>query len=117
AAAVAGSFVASWRLAVVIASYVVVQFAYNGWLKHEPVLDLALVASGFVLRAVAGGAAVDVPISTWFLIVAASGSLFMVTGKRHAEQVALGAGAADHRPSLAGYSARFLLYVRPVPSA
>src|SRR5207244_4312774 len=83
AAAVAVSFVASWRLAVVIASYVVVQFAYNGWLKHEPVLDLALVASGFVLRAVAGGAAVDVPISTWFLIVAASGSLFMVTGKRH----------------------------------
>jgi decaprenyl-phosphate phosphoribosyltransferase len=117
AAAIAVSFAATWRLALVIAGYIVVQFAYSGWLKHEPVLDLALVASGFVLRAVAGGAAVDVPISTWFLIVAASGSLFMVTGKRHAEQVELGAGAAEHRRSLAGYSASFLLYVRAVSSS
>ncbi len=117
AAAIGVSFAASWRLALVVAGYLVITFTYSGWLKHEPVLDLALVAAGFVLRAVAGGAAVDVPISTWFLIVAASGSLFMVTGKRSAEKAELGSAAAGHRRALAGYSASFLLYVRAVSSS
>jgi decaprenyl-phosphate phosphoribosyltransferase len=115
--AIAISFLASWKLAAVIAGYVAITTAYSLWLKHEAVLDLAAVAAGFVLRAVAGGAAVDVPISTWFLIVAASGSLFMVTGKRHAEQLELGADASGHRRTLAGYSTGFLLYVRAVSSA
>ena len=53
-------------------------------------IDLAAVASGFVFRAIAGGVATGVPLSDWFLIVAGAGSLFIVTGKRHAEQVELG---------------------------
>ena len=60
------------------------------WLKYEPVIDLAAVAAGFVFRAIAGGVATGVPLSDWFLIVAGAGSLFVVTGKRHAEQVELG---------------------------
>ena len=68
------------------------------WLKHEPVIDLAAVASGFVFRAIAGGVATGVPLSDWFLIVAGAGSLFIVTGKRHAEQVELGSDSQRAPP-------------------
>jgi decaprenyl-phosphate phosphoribosyltransferase len=91
-------------------------FAYSVWLKHEPVLDLAAVACGFVLRAIAGGIAVGVSISPWFLIVAGAGSLFMVTGKRSAELRSLGSDAGTRR-SLDGYTESFLGYVRAVASS
>ena len=111
------SFVASWRLAVVVASYAALTVAYSAWLKNEAVVDLAAVAAGFVLRTIAGGVAVGVPISQWFLIVAGAGSMFMVTGKRHAEILELGDDAVTHRPSLAHYSLSYLTYVRGVASA
>src|SRR5947208_8282347 len=85
------------------------------WVKHVLVLDLAAVACGFVLRAIAGGIAVGVPISPWFLIVAGAGSMFMVTGKRSAELHQLGVGS--HRRALAGYTEGFLSYVRGVASS
>ena len=116
-AAVGASFAASWELAAVVGGYVVLTASYSLWLKHEPVLDLATVAAGFVLRAIAGGLAVGVTISPWFLIVAASGSLFMVTGKRDAELVGLGDGAVGHRRALAHYSGAYLGYVRAVSSS
>jgi decaprenyl-phosphate phosphoribosyltransferase len=117
ACALALSFAARWQLVLVIGGYFVLQFAYSTWLKHEPVLDLGAVACGFVLRAIAGGIAVGVSISPWFLIVAGAGSLFMVTGKRSAELRQLGAGATSHRRSLAGYTEGFLSYVRAVASS
>ena len=86
------------------------------WLKYEPVIDLAAVASGFVFRAIAGGVATDVALSDWFLIVAGAGSLFIVTGKRHAEQVELGSDSFEHRRTLGEYSTAFLGYVRAVAS-
>ena len=116
AAAIGLSFVATWHLALVIGGYAAITLAYSLWLKHEPVLDLATVASGFVLRAVAGGVAVGVSISNWFLIVAASVALFVVTGKRSAEYTALGDRAGLHRRALAHYSAAYLGYVRAVSS-
>ena len=103
-------------LAATVGGYVVLTFSYSTWLKHEAVIDLGAVAAGFVLRAIAGGIATDVAISDWFLIVAASGSLFIVTGKRHAEQVELGDAGMGHRPTLAVYSTQFLAYVRAVAS-
>ena len=115
-AAIALSFTATWHLALVIGGYVFITMAYSTWLKHEPVLDLAAVASGFVLRTVAGGVAVGVPISNWFLIVAASGALFIVTGKRSAEQSELGIDAGLHRRALAQYSTAYLGYVRAMSS-
>jgi decaprenyl-phosphate phosphoribosyltransferase len=89
---VALSALVAVRLLVVLAIYVGVQVAYSVWLKHEPVLDLAAVAAGFVLRAIAGAVAVGVPISQWFLIVATFGSLFMVTGKRISDLAESGGG-------------------------
>jgi decaprenyl-phosphate phosphoribosyltransferase len=116
-AAVALSFAARWQLSLVIGGYFLLTLAYSLWLKHEPVLDLGAVAAGFVLRAIAGGIAVGVPISPWFLIVAGAGSLFMVTGKRSAELRQVGAGGISHRRSLEGYTEGFLSYVRAVASS
>lgn len=105
-----------FKLSGVIAAYVIITLSYTLWLKYEPVIDLAAVAAGFVLRAIAGGVATDVPLSDWFLIVAGAGSLFIVTGKRHAEQVELGSDSFEHRRTLGEYSTAFLGYVRAVAS-
>jgi decaprenyl-phosphate phosphoribosyltransferase len=72
-------------LMIVLASYYAIQLAYCFGLKHEPVLELACVASGFLLRALAGGVAAGIPLSQWFLLTTAFGSLFMATGKRYGE--------------------------------
>jgi decaprenyl-phosphate phosphoribosyltransferase len=111
-----GYALAGGSLATVMAVYVGVTVSYSLWLKNEPVLDLAAVASGFVLRAIAGGVAAGVALSNWFLIVASFGSLFMVAGKRHAEHIDLGEEAAEHRVTLGHYSVAFLRYVRSVAS-
>jgi decaprenyl-phosphate phosphoribosyltransferase len=105
-----------FKLLGVVAGYVRVTLSYTLWLKYEPVIDLAAVAAGFVFRAIAGGVATNVPLSDWFLIVAGAGSLFIVTGKRHAEQVELGSDSLDHRRTLGEYSTAFLGYVRAVAS-
>jgi decaprenyl-phosphate phosphoribosyltransferase len=75
------------------------------------VVDIVVVASGFVLRAIAGGVAADVPISSWFLIVISFGALFVVAGKRYAELTTLAGNGSDHRPSLDGYSPEYLRHV------
>jgi decaprenyl-phosphate phosphoribosyltransferase len=116
ASAVALSFMASANLAVTVVGYVVLTTAYSSWLKHVAVVDLVAVAAGFVLRAVAGAAATDVPISDWFFIVTSFGSLFMVTGKRGAEAKEMGEGAEGFRSVLAAYSPAYTAYVRSVTS-
>jgi len=105
-------------VAVVLSTYACITVAYSLWLKHEPIIDLAAVASGFVLRAISGGVAAEVPISNWFLIVASFGSLFMVAGKRHAEHIDLGDDGARlaHRATLDTYTLPFLRYIRTVAS-
>jgi decaprenyl-phosphate phosphoribosyltransferase len=104
----AAGTVLAWRLGVVLAIYVLLQFSYSLYLKHQPVLDLVAVAAGFVLRAIAGAVAVPVLVSEWFLIVATFGSLVMVTGKRVAEHAELGEGRGAHRATLNQYSSSFL---------
>ena len=80
-------------------------------------MDLGHRLVGFLLRAVAGGLAADVPLSRWFLIVAAFGSLFVVAGKRNSELVTPGERAAETRPSLRGYSASYLRLVWRIAAA
>ncbi len=104
-------------VSALIGMYGAVTVSYSLGLKNQPVVDLAAVASGFVLRAVSGGVAAHVPISDWFLIVASFGSLFMVAGKRHAEYVDLCDDRVAHRATLGEYSVDFLRYVRSVSSS
>jgi decaprenyl-phosphate phosphoribosyltransferase len=102
--------IGGWQLLAVLVGYVVLQLGYSLGLKHEPVLDILLVTSGFVLRAVAGGAASDIYVSQWFLLVAGFGSLFIVSGKRYSELHTLGADSGT-RQSLVRYSATYLRFV------
>jgi decaprenyl-phosphate phosphoribosyltransferase len=106
----------TWQLTLVLAIYGAVTISYTLYFKHEPILDMAGVAAGFVIRAIAGGVAARVPISQWFLIVASAGSLFMVAGKRSAEHETLGDERGAHRATLATYSADYLRYIRTVTS-
>ncbi|TBT86573.1 decaprenyl-phosphate phosphoribosyltransferase [Propioniciclava sinopodophylli] len=96
-------------LGVTLATYWVLQVGYSLFLKNQPIIDLAMVASGFILRAVAGGVASGIELSQWFLLVAAFGSLFMVAGKRYSEIRELGAGAGT-RASLARYTDSYLRF-------
>ena len=110
-------WLAGWQLALVIALYAGLSTVYSLRLKHEPVIDLACVSSGFVLRAIAGGVATGVPLSDWFLIVASFGSLLVVAGKRSAEHADLGENGAAHRPALSAYPAAFLRSVRLIAAS
>jgi decaprenyl-phosphate phosphoribosyltransferase len=106
-----------WQVVVVVLAYIGVTLAYTGWLKHVAVVDLVAVAAGFVLRAIAGAVAVDVPMSDWFLICISSGSLFIVAGKRYAELLALGDDASAVRRSLDAYTVAYLRLVLGVAAA
>ena len=105
ASAVLGNAALTWTLL----AFVVVQGIYQLWAKHQPVFDLASVAAGFVLRAVAGGVAADLYISNWFLTVTASGAMFVIAGKRFSELTTH--GNSGTRRSLTYYSLGFLRFV------
>lgn len=109
-----GAATGSWEASAVTALYVVLTTAYTIWLKHVPVVDIAMITAFFVIRAVAGVVGTDVPLSDWYLIVASFGALFIVAGKRSTELRL--EDAVDHRAALAGYTPGFLLYVRSVAS-
>ncbi|MEV4311314.1 decaprenyl-phosphate phosphoribosyltransferase [Actinocrispum sp. NPDC049592] len=110
-AALGLSVVASWQLAVVIGVYEVIQLGYCFGLKHQTVIDLCIVASGFLIRAIAGGAATGIPLSQWFMLVTGFGSLFMVSGKRYAEIMLYETTGAKIRASLAKYKPTYLRFV------
>ncbi|MHB8680816.1 MAG: decaprenyl-phosphate phosphoribosyltransferase [Acidimicrobiales bacterium] len=110
-------WLAGGKLALVIALYVALSTAYSLRLKHEPILDLAGLSSGFILRAIAGGVATGIALSDWFLIVTCFGSLLIATGKRSAEHLHLGEARARFRPVLADYPPVFLRSVRLLAAA
>jgi decaprenyl-phosphate phosphoribosyltransferase len=107
----------NWRLGVVIAGYLTLQLLYVLWLKHEPVFDIACIALGMVLRAIAGGVAADIPISNAFLIVVGFGSLFVATGKRFSEKINESGSPDQTRPVLAHYSADYLRAILAITAA
>lgn len=95
---------AGLALAGCVAAYLALTLAYSSWLKRVAVLDILAVAGGFLLRTVGGAVAAAVPMSSWFLLTALLGSLFLVTGKRLSEL----RRDRDGRPVLAAYSAPWL---------
>jgi decaprenyl-phosphate phosphoribosyltransferase len=103
---------AGFRFVIVIAAYIGLTCAYSLRLKRMPVIEMASVSAGFVLRAIAGGVATGVVLSNWFVIVASFGSLFIVAGKRSAEHSGLGDERSAHRHALAFYPLTFLRSIR-----
>jgi 4-hydroxybenzoate polyprenyltransferase len=96
------------ELLLVLAVYLAVMAGYNLGLKQVVVLDVMLIALGFVLRAAGGAVAIDVPISPWLYICTLVVSLLIGFGKRRHELLALEGGAAHHRQSLDAYSVTLL---------
>jgi decaprenyl-phosphate phosphoribosyltransferase len=101
----------SWQAGAIVAGYVVLTLSYSAVWKHIAVIDLVVVAAGFVLRAFAGAEGVEVRMSTWFVLTTSFGSLFIVTGKRYAELREYGDDGAAARASLDDYSLGFLRIV------
>ena len=91
---VAGAF---WspRTMVVIAGYMALNLAYSFWLKHQPVLDIFSVASGFVLRIFAGAVAITVPVSNWMAITTLCLALYLASIKRRQELATAGSGGRE----------------------
>jgi decaprenyl-phosphate phosphoribosyltransferase len=92
----------------VVASDVALALSYTFVLRNLVLLDIAAIAGGFLLRAIVGGVATDVPLSMLFLMVASFGSLFIATGKRYSELRELGPRRSDQRPTLNEYTEPYL---------
>jgi decaprenyl-phosphate phosphoribosyltransferase len=109
------SLVISWRLtpnlAVVMAVYLGMQLAYCYGLKHQAVMDICIVSSAYLIRAIAGGTAANIYLSQWFLLTMAFGSLFMVAGKRYAELQLAERTGARIRKALESYTSTYLRFV------
>jgi decaprenyl-phosphate phosphoribosyltransferase len=101
----------NWQMVMIVAIYEVVQLWYCLGMKNEPVIELTSVASGFLLRAIAGGLATQVLLSNWFLIAAGFGSLFMAAGKRYAEKRMVQETGVAIRPVLNSYTDTYLRFV------
>lgn len=107
-----GSIVLGYVLApayaLTILIYVALQLLYSTRLKHLVILDVMVIAAGFVLRAIAGAVVIDVQISHWLLVCTFLLALFLGFGKRRHELSLMEEGAANHRRVLGDYSPYFL---------
>lgn len=102
-------FVSSYFLDVefmwVVVAYFVLNIAYSLWLKHVPILDVLIIATGFVLRVHAGVTLIQVErFSPWLYVLMTLLSLFLGFGKRRAELALLAHGAGSHRKVFDGYT-------------
>jgi len=93
---------------LVLVSYAVLNVLYSLVLKHVVILDVMSIAGGFVLRAVGGGLAISVPISSWLVVCTILLALFLGFGKRRHELTSLEGVAVEHRKILEHYSTYFL---------
>ncbi len=98
-------YLLSPAFAVVVAAYFLMNIAYSKWLKHILILDVLILAAGFVLRVVAGVALIHVErFSPWLYVVMTLLALYLGFGKRRAELALLSDDAASHRKVLEGYT-------------
>lgn len=92
----------------IVLVYAAQSMLYTFYLKHVPLLDVGIIALGFLLRAVSGAVLIEVAISPWLIICTFFLALFLGFAKRRHELVALGENAASHRGALGDYSANML---------
>lgn len=98
------SFLLSQAFGLIATIYVLMMLGYTLVFKHIVILDVIVIALGFVLRAVAGAVVIDVSISFWLLVCTTSLALFLALSKRRHELVLLGDDATNHRKILGEYS-------------
>ncbi|MEV7195901.1 decaprenyl-phosphate phosphoribosyltransferase [Streptomyces sp. NPDC093510] len=113
-APVAATVLCTPLTAALLAAYVGMQLAYCVSLKHVLVVDLTIVTTGFLMRAMIGGLALEIPLSRWFLITTGFGALFMVSAKRYSEAVQMSASSEKlgaTRALLTEYTTGYLRFV------
>ena len=107
--ALVAGYLLSHAFSIVIAAYFILNLAYSKWLKHILILDVLILAAGFVLRVVAGVALIHVErFSPWLYVVMTLLSLYLGFGKRRAELALLSDEASSHRRVLQGYTTALL---------
>jgi len=98
-------YLLSPAFALILTTYLVLNLLYSRWLKHVPILDVLIIAFGFVLRVAAGVALITVErFSPWLYMITLLFSLYIGLGKRRAEINLLSQGAVSHRKVLEGYT-------------
>lgn len=112
-----GALMLSMPFAYVLALYLVLQFAYNAFLKNIELLDVFVIAAGFVLRALGGAVVIGIAFSPWLLLCTLLLALFLALCKRRHEKVILNHTANNSRPVLAGYDAKLLDQLIAIVSA
>lgn len=105
---ITGGFALGVAFGLSIVAYALLQFLYMLWLKREVILDVLSIAMGFVLRALAGGFAIEIVISHWLMVCTLFLALFLAVCKRRHELLLLGENSAQHRCALLNYSASLL---------
>ena len=106
--ALAGGAALSQTFALILLGYWLINVFYSAWLKHVVILDVFVIAGGFVLRVVGGAVAIQVEVSYWLLICTMLLALFLGFSKRRHELILLQGEAAGHRQVLGEYNASFL---------
>lgn len=99
--------------------YLLLNLLYSLWGKRQPLLDVILIAIGFVLRALAGAQAIEVPVSAWLVVCTFTLCLFLGFGKRRCELAVLQTNekAKSHRSTLSVYSSELLTQLLAVTGA
>jgi 4-hydroxybenzoate polyprenyltransferase len=108
AAALAGAWMIGAGFLQVVAGYIALQLAYTFALKKVALLDIFIIAAGFVLRALAGAVAIHVAISPWLLVCTLLLALFLALCKRRHELVVVADAGGETRAALRDYSERLL---------
>jgi len=108
-ASLSAAYLLSRSFFIICLIYFLMNLVYSKWLKHIPILDVMIIAAGFVLRVGAGVTLIEVErFSPWLYVVTTLLSLFIGFGKRRAELVLLAEGANQHRTVFEGYTIGFL---------
>ena len=102
------SSILSFPFFMAAAGYIIIQIIYSFGLKHIAFVDIVVIASGFVLRALGGALVLNVAISPWLLLCTFLLALFLALCKRRHEKVVLNDTYGEHRPSLEEYDERLL---------
>ena len=117
AISVFGSFWLSPPFALIVGGYIILQIIYTLWLKHVALVDVFVIAIGFVMRAAAGGVVINVAVSPWLLLCALLLALFLALCKRRHEKLLMEEDNALHRPSLEQYDQKLLDQLIAIVSA
>jgi 4-hydroxybenzoate polyprenyltransferase len=107
-AGLGGAYLLNLHFFIALLGYFILQIAYSGWLKHVVIVDVLVIAAGYLIRVIAGGLAIEIQLSHWLFICTFLIALFLALSKRRHEIVLLENKAKNHRPILKEYTPQLL---------